>query len=61
MTIVRSLGVTTLVALMSAHRAVMQQREADARPFDQAAVQAIEDYLLQSADRRGRSFSEKPQ
>jgi hypothetical protein len=45
MTIVRSVGVTTLVALMSAHRAVAQQCGAGTKPFDQAAVEAIEAYL----------------
>ncbi|MEA2770262.1 MAG: hypothetical protein QOD93_3224, partial [Acetobacteraceae bacterium] len=37
MTIVRSLGVTTLVALMSAHRAAAEQCEMDGQ-FDQATV-----------------------
>jgi hypothetical protein len=45
MTIVRSLGVTTLVALMSAHRAVYEHGEAAGKSFDQATVQAIEAYL----------------
>jgi hypothetical protein len=45
MTIVRSLGVTTLVALMSAHRAAAEQSEMDGQ-FDQATVEAIEAHLL---------------
>jgi hypothetical protein len=45
MTIVRSLGVTTLVALMSAHRAAIEQYETTATSFDQAKVEAIEAYL----------------
>ena len=40
MTIVRSCGVTALVALMSAHRETKQC--STARPFEQAAVDAIE-------------------
>ena len=47
MTIVRSLGVTTLVALMSAHRAAAEQCERPGRSFDQATVRAIEAYLRQ--------------
>jgi hypothetical protein len=43
MTIIRSFGVTTLVALMSAHRIAAEQRGAAA--FDQEAVEAIEAYL----------------
>jgi hypothetical protein len=45
MTIVRSLGVTALVALMSAHRAAMEQCNTTTRPFEQAAVDAMEAYL----------------
>jgi predicted house-cleaning NTP pyrophosphatase (Maf/HAM1 superfamily) len=45
MTIVQSLGVTTLVALMSAHRAAAQQRDTPSVAFGQAAVEAIEAYL----------------
>jgi hypothetical protein len=46
MTIVRSLGVTTLVALMSAHRATIGRCDGTgASFFDQATVDAIEDYL----------------
>jgi hypothetical protein len=47
MTIVRSLGVTTLVALMSAHREAAQQCNTPAEHFGQAAVDAIEAYLRQ--------------
>jgi hypothetical protein len=49
MTIVRSLGVTALVALMSAHRATTTQCRT-ARPFEQAAVDAIEAYLRRTED-----------
>ncbi len=45
MKIVRSVGVSTLVALMSAHREAAEQREPTTRPFSQATVAAIEDYL----------------
>jgi hypothetical protein len=45
MTIVRSLGVTTLVALMSAHRAAIGRCDRTGASFDQATVDAIEDYL----------------
>jgi phosphoribosylcarboxyaminoimidazole (NCAIR) mutase len=49
MTIVRSLGVTALVALMSAHRASTEQCNI-ARPFEQADVDAIEAYLRRIED-----------
>jgi hypothetical protein len=49
MTIVRSLGVTALVALMSAHRAATKQCN-PTRPFEQAAVDAIEAYLRRTED-----------
>jgi hypothetical protein len=45
MTIVRSLGVSTLVALMSAHRAAAEQDDAAGRAFDQVTVDAIQAYL----------------
>ena len=45
MKIVRSVGVSTLVALMSAHREAAEQGSPCAQPFNQAAVEAIEDYL----------------
>ncbi|HEY0185653.1 MAG TPA: hypothetical protein VGC09_22860 [Rhodopila sp.] len=51
MTIIRSLGVTTLVALMSAHRGAAEQLEAARPAFDQAAVEALEAYLRGHADR----------
>jgi hypothetical protein len=47
MTIVRSLGVTTLVALMSAHREAACQCESE---FDQTAVETIEAYLRTQAE-----------
>jgi hypothetical protein len=46
MTIVRSLGVTTLVALMSAHRAAAEQSQMDGQSFGQATVETIEAYLF---------------
>jgi hypothetical protein len=49
MTIVHSLGVTTLVALMSAHRTALADRS-DTR-FDQETVDSVEAYLLGQADR----------
>jgi hypothetical protein len=48
MTIVRSLGVTTLVALMSAHREAAQRCDTPTEHFGQAAVDAIEAYLRQA-------------
>ena len=50
MTIVRSLGATTLVALMSAHRAAAEQCDTEARSFDQETVEAIEAYLRSMAE-----------
>jgi hypothetical protein len=41
-TIIRSIGVTTLVALMSAHRAAGRQWAAETWPLEQAAVDAME-------------------
>jgi Tfp pilus assembly protein PilX len=55
MTIVRSLVVTALIALMSAHRATTQQRST-ARPFEQAAVDAIEAYLRRTEDPKRQPF-----
>jgi hypothetical protein len=55
MTIVRSLGVTALVALMSAHRATTKQF-GTARPFEQAAVDAIEAYLRRIGDPERQPF-----
>jgi hypothetical protein len=55
MTIVRSLGVTALVALMSAHRASTEQCST-ARPFEQAAVDAIEAYLWRIEDPKRQPF-----
>ena len=49
MTIIRSVGVTTIVALMSAHRAASEQR--DAAAFDQDMVEAIDAYLRGQAER----------
>jgi hypothetical protein len=49
MTIVQSLGVTTLVALMSAHRTALADRTGS--PFDQATIDSVEAYLLGQADR----------
>ena len=46
MTIVRSVGVTTLVALMSAHREAM-----DRGGYDQDTVEAIDAYLRGEAER----------
>jgi hypothetical protein len=60
MTIVRSLGITTLVALMSAHRAVAQQCDAEPKPFDQAAVKAIEEADLRRTDDPPRRVSTAP-
>jgi hypothetical protein len=51
MTIVRSLGVSTLVALMSAHRAAAERCEAPGATFDQATVDAIEAYLRSQTER----------
>jgi hypothetical protein len=48
MTIVRSCGVTALVALMSAHRETKQS--GSETPFEQAAVDAIEAYLREAED-----------
>jgi hypothetical protein len=45
MTIVRSLGVATLVALMSAHREAADECETPGSSFDQAKIDAIEAYL----------------
>jgi hypothetical protein len=45
MTIVRSLGVSTLVALMSAHRAAAEGCDAARKPFDQAMIDSIDAYL----------------
>ncbi len=57
MTIVRSLGVTALVALMSAHRASTEQcNTARPRPFEQAAVDAIEAYLRRIGDPERQPF-----
>jgi hypothetical protein len=42
MTIVRSLGTSTLVALMSAHRAAAGECEGAAKSFDQALIDSIE-------------------
>jgi hypothetical protein len=50
MTIVRSLGVTALVALMSAHRETTEQCCITNRPFDQTAIDAIEAHLRQTDD-----------
>ena len=58
MTIVRSAGVTTLVALMSAHRAAMDQGW-----YDQDTVEAIDAYLRGETERpveRCCPSSEKP-
>jgi hypothetical protein len=55
MTIVRSLGVTALVALMSAHRASTEQFST-AKPFEQAAVDAIEAYLWRIEDPKRQPF-----
>ena len=55
MTIVRSLGVTALVALMSAHRASTEQFST-AKPFEQAAVDAIEAYLRRIGDPERQPF-----
>ncbi|HEX4369211.1 MAG TPA: hypothetical protein VH023_20420 [Rhodopila sp.] len=55
MTIVRSGGVTTLVALMSAHRAA-----ADRGGFDQDIVEAIDAYLRGEAERPADRTSEPP-
>ena len=60
MTIVRSLGITTLVALMSAHRAVAQQRDAEPKPFEQAAAKAIEAYLRRVEDPPRRASTAPP-
>jgi hypothetical protein len=49
MTIIRSVGVTTLVALMSAHRAASEQQ--GAAGFDQETVEAIDTYLRGPAER----------
>jgi hypothetical protein len=49
MTIIRSVGVTTLVALMSAHRAASELR--GAAGFDQDMVEAIDAYLRGLAHR----------
>jgi hypothetical protein len=48
MTTVRSLGVTTLVALMSAHRASLDQR---GTAYDQDTVEAIDAYLRGDSER----------
>jgi hypothetical protein len=53
MTIVRSLGVTTLVALMSAHRLAAEQRDAAGELFDQQMIEAIEADLRSHMDRPG--------
>jgi hypothetical protein len=58
MTIVRSGGVTTLVALMSAHRAAMDQGG-----YDQDTVEAIDAYLRGEKERpaeRCCPLTEKP-
>lgn len=55
MTIVHSLGVTTLVALMSAHRAASEQCETSGHAFDQAMVDAIEVYLRSRTECLGHS------
>ena len=51
MTIIRSIGVTTLVALMSAHRVAAEEYEMADNSFSQTAVDAIEDYLRRWPDR----------
>lgn len=50
MATVRSLGVTTLVALMSAHRAAAEQSEPPRKSFDQALIEAIEADLRNFAE-----------
>jgi hypothetical protein len=57
MTIVRSIGVATLVALMSAHRALTEQHDAESRLLTQADVDAITAYLLPEAEAPRRSCS----
>jgi hypothetical protein len=51
MTIVRSLGVSTLVALMSAHRAAAEQYGTADRALDQATVDAFQTYLNSQTER----------
>jgi hypothetical protein len=58
MTIVRSLGVTTLVALMSAHRLAAEQRDTVDQSFDQQMIEAIEAELRSHMDRQGGRASE---
>ena len=55
MTIVRSVGVTTLVALMSAHREAL-----DRGGYDQDIVEAIEAYLREEMERPADRSSERP-
>jgi hypothetical protein len=53
MTIIRSLGVSTLVALMSAHRTGEDARSADpeAGPLDETALVAMEAWVRRDEDR----------
>jgi hypothetical protein len=63
MTIIRSLGVSALVALMSAHRLAAERCEAVDNSFDQQTVEAIEAYLRGETDRPDRCrdrFTERP-
>jgi hypothetical protein len=57
MTIVQSLGVTTLVALMSADRLAVKSAETTTGPLAQDTVEAFEAYLR---GWRGHSNSRQP-
>ena len=53
MTIIRSIGATTLVALMSVHRMAIEQGEPTSESFEQARIYAIEAYLQGETERPG--------
>jgi hypothetical protein len=62
MTIIRSVGVATLVALMSAHRSAVEEDDAPGASFDQARVDATLAYLCGQTNREpdGAPSSEPP-
>ena len=59
MEIIRSLGVTTLVALLSAHRNLEQSRAAKDTTFNPAAAERIIDQTERS--RRNPDYRSRPQ